>query len=47
MTIPQIDEAVSGWSRGEVEAALEHERGGKARKGALAALEAALVEKEG
>ncbi|HZD86746.1 MAG TPA: 50S ribosomal protein L21 [Gaiellaceae bacterium] len=46
MTIAQIGEAVSGWSRGEIEAALEHERGGKARKGALAALESALAEKE-
>jgi large subunit ribosomal protein L21 len=45
MTIPQISGAVSGWSREQVEAALEHERSGKARKGALAALEAALEEK--
>jgi hypothetical protein len=42
MTIAQISDAVSGWSREQVEAALEHERSGKARKGALAALEAAL-----
>lgn len=45
MTIAQITEAASDWSRGEVEAALEHERGGKARKGALAALESALEDK--
>jgi large subunit ribosomal protein L21 len=45
MTIAQISAAVSGWSREQVEAAIEHERSGKARKGALAALEAALDEK--
>src|SRR5262249_55910723 len=45
MTIPQITEAAAGWSREEVEAALEQERSGKARKGALAALEAALEDK--
>ena len=45
MTIPQINEAAAGWSRAEVEAALETERSGKARKGALAALESALEEK--
>jgi large subunit ribosomal protein L21 len=46
MTIAQLSEAVGGWSREEVEAALEHERSGKARKGALAALESALEEKK-
>jgi len=45
MTIAQLSEAAGGWSREEVEAALEHERSGKARKGALAALESALEEK--
>ncbi len=45
MTIPQITEAAAGWSRAEVEAALEAERSGKARKGALAALESALEDK--
>jgi large subunit ribosomal protein L21 len=45
MTIPQITEAAAGWDRAEIEAALEQERSGKARKGALAALEAALEEK--
>ena len=45
MTIAQIDEAAAGWSREEVEAALEIERSGKARKGALAALESALEDK--
>jgi len=45
MTIAQLSEAAGGWSRVQVEAALEHERSGKARKGALAALESALEEK--
>ena len=45
MTIPQITKAADGWSREEIEAALEQERSGKARKGALAALESALEEK--
>jgi large subunit ribosomal protein L21 len=45
MTIAQLSEAAGGWSREEAEAALEHERSGKARKGALAALESALEEK--
>ncbi len=44
MTIAQLTEAAGGWSRGQVEAALEHERAGKARKGALTALESALEE---
>ncbi len=45
MTIAQLTEAAGGWSREQVEAALELERSGKARKGALAALESALEEK--
>jgi large subunit ribosomal protein L21 len=45
MTIAQLSDAAGGWSREEVEAALQHERSGKARKGALAALESALEEK--
>jgi len=45
MTIPQITEAAAGWSREEIEAALEQERSGKARKGALAALESSLEDK--
>ncbi len=45
MTIAQLSEAAGGWSRKQVEAALEHERSGKARKGALAALESALEDK--
>jgi large subunit ribosomal protein L21 len=46
MTIAQLTEAAGGWSREEVEAALEHERSGKARKGAITALESALGEKQ-
>jgi large subunit ribosomal protein L21 len=46
MTIAQLTEEAGGWNREQVEAALEHERSGKARKGALAALEAALEEKQ-
>jgi large subunit ribosomal protein L21 len=45
MTIAQLSEAADGWSREQVEAALDYERSEKARKGALAALEAALEEK--
>jgi large subunit ribosomal protein L21 len=45
MTIAQITEAAAGWSREEIEAALEQERAGKGRKGALSALESALEEK--
>ena len=45
MTIPQITEAAAGWNKEEIEAALEQERSGKSRKGALAALESALEEK--
>jgi large subunit ribosomal protein L21 len=46
MTIAQLTEAAGGWSREQLEAALEHERSGKARKGALTALESALEEKQ-
>jgi len=46
MTIAQLSEAAGGWSREQVEAALEHERSGKARKGALAALESAVEVKK-
>jgi large subunit ribosomal protein L21 len=45
MTIAQLSEAAGSWSREQLEAALERERSGKARKGALAALETALEEK--
>jgi large subunit ribosomal protein L21 len=45
MTIAQLSDAAGSWSSEQIEAALEHERSGKARKGALAALESALEEK--
>jgi large subunit ribosomal protein L21 len=45
MTIAEIGEAAAGWSKAEVEAALAAEQSGKARKGAIAALESALEEK--
>jgi large subunit ribosomal protein L21 len=45
MTIADITKAASGWSKAEVEAALAAEQSGKARKGAIAALESALEEK--
>ncbi len=45
MTIADITTAAAGWSKAEVEAALAAEHSGKARKGAIAALESALEEK--
>ena len=45
MTIAEIGDATAGWSQAEVEAALAAEQSGKARKGAIAALESALEEK--
>ena len=45
MTISDISTAAAGWSKAEVEAALAAEQSGKARKGAIAALESALEEK--
>ena len=45
MTIADITTAAAGWSKAEVEAALAAEQSGKARKGAIAALESALEEK--
>ena len=46
LTIAQISEQVSGWSRADIEAALEYERANANRKGAIAALEGALKEEE-
>jgi large subunit ribosomal protein L21 len=46
LTVAQIKEQAPGWNRPMLEAALEFERSGAERKGALAALEAALAEKE-
>jgi large subunit ribosomal protein L21 len=45
MTIADITKATAGWSKAELEAALAAEQAGKARKGAIAALESALEEK--
>ena len=45
LTVAQIAEQASSWRRPNLEAALEAERSGKARKGALAALESALEDK--
>jgi ribosomal protein L21 len=46
LTVAQIKEQSSGWNRPMLEAALEYEQGHGKRKGALAAIEAALAEKE-
>ena len=46
LTVAQISEQASGWRRPNIEAALEHEKANANRKGAIAALEAALKEKE-
>jgi large subunit ribosomal protein L21 len=46
MTVAQITESASGWRRPNIEAALEYEKANANRKGAIAALEAALAAKE-
>jgi len=46
LTVAQIKEQAPGWNRPMLEAALEFEQANAARKGALAALESALAEKE-
>ena len=46
LTVAQIQEQASGWRRPNIEAALEHEKANANRKGAIAALESALKEKE-
>lgn len=46
LTVAAINEAVSGWNRPMLEAALQYEREHGKRKGALAALESALAAKE-
>jgi large subunit ribosomal protein L21 len=46
LTVAQIAEAAPGWRRPNLEAALEHERAHANRKGAIAALESALAQKE-
>ena len=47
MTVADIKQASSGWNRPMLEAALEHEQAHAQRKGAIAALESALADKEG
>jgi large subunit ribosomal protein L21 len=46
LTVAEIKEAASGWNAPMLEAALEYERANAARKGALAAIEAAIAAKE-
>ena len=46
MTVAQIADGSPGWRRPQLEAALEYERAHANRKGAVAALEAALAAKE-
>lgn len=46
LTVAQIKEQSSGWNRPMLEAALEYEQAHGKRKGAIAALESALAEKE-
>ena len=47
LTVAQIKEAAAGWNRPMLEAALEYEQLHAKRKGAIAALESALADKEG
>jgi large subunit ribosomal protein L21 len=46
LTVAQIKEQSAGWNRPMLEAALAYEQGHGKRKGALAAIESALAEKE-
>jgi large subunit ribosomal protein L21 len=46
MTVAEITKHAPGWRRPNVEAALEYERANANRKGAIAALEHALADKE-
>jgi len=47
LTVAEIKEASSGWNRPMLAAALEFEQAHAQRKGAIAAIESALAEKEG
>jgi large subunit ribosomal protein L21 len=47
LTVAQLKEAAPGWNRPMLAAALEYEQAHANRKGALAAIESALAEKEG
>ena len=46
MTVAEVKAAAAGWTPAELQEALEHERAHGGRKGAIAALEAALAAKE-
>ena len=46
LTVAAVKEQAAGWKRPMLEAALEYEQAHAKRKGAIAALEAALAEKE-
>jgi large subunit ribosomal protein L21 len=47
MTVAEIKDAVSDWNRPMLSAALEFEQANAKRKGAIAAIESALADKEG
>jgi large subunit ribosomal protein L21 len=47
MTVAEIKESSTGWNRPMLDAALEYEQAHTKRKGAIAAIESALAEKEG
>ena len=46
MTVAEIKESSTGWNRPMLDAALEYEQAHAKRKGAIAAIESALAEKE-
>ena len=47
MTVAQIKDGAAGWNRPMLEAALEYEQAHAKRKGAVAAIESALADKDG
>jgi large subunit ribosomal protein L21 len=47
MTVAEIKDAAPGWNAPMLAAALEYEQGHAQRKGAIAAIESAIAEKEG
>jgi large subunit ribosomal protein L21 len=46
LTITDLKTALEGWSKAELEAALDHEQANAARKGAIAALESAIAKED-
>jgi large subunit ribosomal protein L21 len=46
LTIADLKTALDGWSKAELEAALDHEQANAARKGAIAALESAIAKED-